>query len=78
MIRHEEPDNPQRVFHRFGKWPLVPVEDLLKLRESLRQVQKLAGPDATGELLTLVDQELHRRGHTPHTEHRSRARAGTD
>lgn len=78
MSWHEEPDRPHRVFHRFGRWPLVPAEDLLKLHESLRQVQKLGGPAATGELLAMVGQELHRRGHTPHKEHRSRARTGTE
>lgn len=78
MIRQDEPDYPYRVFHRFGRWPLVPVEDLLKLRESLCQVQKLSGPDATGELLTLVDQELRRRRHALRKEHRSPARTGTD
>jgi hypothetical protein len=78
MSRHDEPGHPHRVFYRFGKWPLVPAADLLKLRESLRQVQKLAGQDVTGELLTQVEHELHRRGHTPHKEHRSPTRTGTD
>lgn len=78
MRGHEKPRDRHRIFHRFGKWPLVPTEDLLKLRESLRQVQKLGGPAAAEELLTLLDQEIHRRGHTPHKGQPFRARTGTD
>lgn len=58
------PERQDRVFHSFRRWPLVPTEDLVKLGQSLRQVQELGGPTAAGELLLIVDYELHRRGHT--------------
>jgi hypothetical protein len=59
---------PLRRFHRFERWSLVPVEDLLKLRQSLRRAQKLLESPATSELHDLLDQvdhELHRRTQTP-------------
>lgn len=52
-----------RVFHTFRRWPLVPTEDLVKLRQSLREVQELGGPTAAGELLGLVDHEPSARSH---------------
>lgn len=77
MSGHATHEHPHRVFHRFGRWPLVPVEDLLKLRDSLRQAQELGGPATTGNLLTLVDQELRERGDAPHEELRSESGTGT-
>ena len=68
MSGHVTPVRRDRIFHRFGKWSLVPAEDLLKLRQSLHQAQKLLGPPVASELLDLlgqVDQELRRRAQTP-------------
>ncbi len=75
MSGHINSEGCDRIFHRFGRWSLVPDEDLLKPRQPLRQVQKLVGPTVASELLDLlgqVDQELHRRAHTAHWEHTSR------
>lgn len=51
----------ERIFHHFGRWPFVPAEDLLKLRQSLRQAQSLGGRTGASELLLLVDEEVDRR-----------------
>lgn len=77
MKGQEKQEHRDGVFHRFGRWPLVPSEGLLKLGESLRQVQEPAGPTVDSELFIVVDQELHRRGCTPREEHRFWGRAGT-
>jgi hypothetical protein len=62
-MEQPNPRHVDRVFHRFGRWPHVPAEDLLSLRQSLRQAQKQE-PGVAGELVILVNQELHRRGYT--------------
>lgn len=66
-----QPERGNRIFHHFGRWALVPDADLLNLRQSLRQVQKLVGPAVAGDLLILVDQEINRRAHTAHWERTS-------
>lgn len=71
MIDRPVPARQDRVFHNFRRWPLVPTTDLVKLRQSLLQVQELGGPSAAGELLVLVEFELHRRAHSPQEEHAS-------
>ena len=63
MSGQVKPERGGRLFCRFGMWSLVPDEDLLNLRQSLRQVQNLVGQAVAGELLGLVDQELYRRAH---------------
>lgn len=73
MIDRAVPARQDRVFHTLRRWPLVPTNDLVKLRHSLLQVQDLGGPKAAGELLVLVELELHRRAHTPQEEHASGA-----
>lgn len=65
MIDGAVPARQDRVLHTFRRWPLVPTDDLVKLRQSLLQVQDLGGPTAAGELLVLVEFELHRRAHAP-------------
>jgi hypothetical protein len=71
MIDGAGPARQNRVFHTFRRWPLVPTNDLVKLRQSLLQVQDLGGPTAAGELLVLVEFVLHRRAHTPQEKHAS-------
>lgn len=81
MTYPHRPERPRRIFHRYSRWPLVPAEDLLKLRHALlsaRTLRKLSGPDATAALLTLVDQELLLRGLTPPGGSRSYAGTGTE
>lgn len=78
MIDRAVLERRDRVFHTFRRWPLVPTDDLVKLRQSLRQVQDLGGPTAAGELLVLVDYELHRRAHTAQGEHSSGPNPGPD
>ncbi|WP_427170435.1 hypothetical protein [Arthrobacter sp. 92] len=39
----QKPERRNRIFHHFGRWSLVSDEDLLNLRQSLRQVQKHVG-----------------------------------
>lgn len=68
MTRPHRPERPDRVFHRYSRWTWMPAEDLLKLRHALlsvRNLQQLRRPDATDELLTLVEQEVRLRGLTP-------------
>lgn len=77
MIDRVVPGPRDRIFRTFNRWPLVPTDDLVKLRQSLRQVQELGGPTAAGELLALVDYELHRRAQTPQEEDASRPQSGT-
>ena len=80
MNRPSGTERPSRVFHRYSQWPLVPAEDLLKLRRTLLSavmMQKLSGPDATDGLLALVDQELRLRGLTPPGGSRSDVGTGT-
>lgn len=72
------PEHPERVFHRYGGWPLVPADDLLKLRQSLRQVQNADAPNASTELLSLVDHEVHRRRFAAQGGRPSGHHAGTD
>lgn len=72
------PERRDRVFHTFRRWPLVPTGDLVKLRQSLRQVQDLGGPAAAGELLVLVEYELQRRAPTAQSEHSSGPIPGLD
>lgn len=69
MTDRVTPERRDRVFHTFRRWPLVPTDDLVKLRQSLLQVQDLGGPTAAGELLVLVEFELHRRAQVPQEEH---------
>lgn len=78
MSEHVGSGRRQRIFHHFGQWPLVPTEDLQKLRHSLRQVQKIGRPAATGELLDLVERELHRRGQEGREHLSFRAGTGTN
>jgi hypothetical protein len=66
-----------RVFQRFGGWPEVPTDDLLALRRSMLEVQRLGGPGATGVVLALVEQELGRRGHVPLVDRCPGAEAGS-
>lgn len=77
MIDRVAPGRRDREFHTFRRWPLVPTDDLVKLRQSLLQVQELGGPTAAGELLVLVDYELRRRAQTPQEEDASRPQSGT-
>lgn len=68
MTRPLSPECPGRVFHRYSRWTRMPAQDLLELRHALlsvRNLEQLSGPDATDELLTLVEQELRLRGLTP-------------
>ncbi len=67
MTHPHSPERPRRVFLRYSRWPLVPAEDLLKLRHSLLLAQELGGPNVADNLLTLVDEEVRLRGLTPPT-----------
>lgn len=78
MMEQSSSEYYERVFHRFGRWPFVPAEDLLKLRQSLRQVQKLGGLSGASELLLLVDEEVLRRQSTPHDGEPFRGPAGAN
>lgn len=69
MTDRVSPGRGDRIFHTFRRWPLVPTEDLVKLRQSLRQVHRLGGPAGAGELLKLVDHEIQRRAQTEQWEH---------
>lgn len=78
MTRPDRPGCPGRVVHRYSRWPLKPVEDLLTLRYALLRVQKPARPGAGDELLDLVDQEVRRRGLIPPAGNRSGVRSGAE
>jgi len=60
------------MFDSFGRWPLVPSSQLVRLRSALLQCVELASPDngrdlseSAGKLLQLVTDELERRTDTP-------------
>ncbi|MET3952785.1 hypothetical protein ABIB29_003649 [Arthrobacter sp. UYEF36] len=78
MTRPQSPERPGRVFLQYSKWPLVPAEDLLKLRHALLLGQKLGGPDVADDLLALVDQEVRLHGLAPPTGGSSGAGTGTE
>lgn len=50
-----------RMFQSFGRWPLVPTQDLMNLRTALLDCVDVAGADVARELFGLVDDELRRR-----------------
>lgn len=50
-----------RIFKSFGRWPSVPVSDLLRLRHVLERHVHTDGSAEPQELLRLVDRELTRR-----------------
>ena len=76
MTEQPSSENVERVMYRFGPWPLVPVQELVNLRQSLRHVQLHVGPTVVSELLILVDAELLRRGRLAQDEQRLRGPAG--
>ncbi len=62
MNDYSQPEYPGgRIFHTYRRWPLVPTQDLQKLREALMQCMAAAGSEPAEELLGLVEDELTRR-----------------
>lgn len=77
-MEQSSPGYHERIFHHFGRWPFVPAEDLLKLRQSLRQAQRLGGRTGASELLFLVDEEVIRRRAAPRDDEPSGGGAGAN
>ncbi|WP_458113519.1 hypothetical protein M1D88_05230 [Arthrobacter sp. R1-13] len=61
----------QRMFHKYRRWPLLPTGDLLKLQRCLRQSQDLYRPDASRDLLRIIDDELQLRAYCHDMEQQS-------
>ena len=63
MSGHPVPSRPDRVIHRFQAWSLMPAQDLLTLHRSLlRAPAAESSLTAVGELLSIVEEEVERRG----------------
>ncbi len=50
-----------RIFQTFRRWPLVPTQDLQRLRAALLQCVAAEDSETAQQLLGLVEDELHRR-----------------